>query len=77
MIRRRTGWFTTISLSLVVNPTPKNAEYAWKFAVSHDRPVIMSADAPTRTMMSEIAAIMNTEMMAAMHHHSSFGPTYL
>ena len=33
-MRRRTGWPTTASASLVVKPTPVNAERAWKRADS-------------------------------------------
>ncbi len=38
-MRRRTGWSTTLSASLVVKPAPVNAERAWKRATSRPIPV--------------------------------------
>jgi hypothetical protein len=38
MIRRRSGWFTTVSYSDVVKPAPVKAERAWKRATSSGNP---------------------------------------
>jgi hypothetical protein len=46
-MRRRTGCASTCSASRVVNPTPRNAECAWKSATSSLTPVSASACAPT------------------------------
>jgi hypothetical protein len=35
-IRRRTGWETRLSDSLVVKPTPVNAERAWKRGLARE-----------------------------------------
>src|SRR4051812_5768664 len=64
-ILRRTGWLTTDSASLVVNPTPKNAERAWNRATSRDSPVCSSAAVPTRVMISETVTVTRTAMKAA------------
>ena len=56
VIFRLTLCVTTSSDSAVVNPTPKNAEIAWKLAVSRGRPVIMRAMAPMRTMRNATPA---------------------
>src|SRR3954454_12846904 len=61
-IRRRTGWLTTDSASLVVNPTPKNADRAWNRATSRERPVCTSAEVPTRV----ISRLTETERRTAM-----------
>ena len=53
MIRRRTGWFITSSASRVVNPTPKKAETAWKWAVSSERPVRPAPWVATRTRRTD------------------------
>ena len=44
-IRRRTGWLTTASASLVVNPAPENGERAWNRADPRDTRVNVSATA--------------------------------
>ena len=43
MMRRRSGWFTTLSDSAVVNPAPLIADRAWNDAASGGRPVAMRA----------------------------------
>src|SRR4051794_1912024 len=64
-IRRRTGWLTTVSASLVVKPTPKNALRAWKRATSRERPVCCSAEVPTRVMSRLTETVTRTAMTAA------------
>jgi hypothetical protein len=58
--RRRTGWVTTASASLVVNPVPASADRAWKRAASWDMPVSTSARVATRVITSEMTATAKT-----------------
>jgi uncharacterized membrane protein len=64
-IRRRTGWFTTASDSLVVKPAPDSAERAWKRADSRDRPVSARATVATRVISSERITATNTLVSAS------------
>src|SRR4051794_20246373 len=62
--RRRTGWLTTLSASLVVKPTPDSAERAWKRALSRDMPVSVRAIVATRVMSSETTTTARSEIAA-------------
>ena len=65
MIRRLTGWRTTLSDSVVVNPAPLKAERAWKRAASRDMPVAVSATVAARVTTSErVSTIMSVRMAA-------------
>src|SRR3954471_16431729 len=64
-MRRRTGWLTTDSASLVVKPTPKNADRAWNRATSRERPVWTSAEVPTRVISRLTETVRRTAMTAA------------
>ncbi len=66
-MRRRTGWLTTDSDSLVVKPAPLNADRAWNRAMSRESPVAVSITVATRVMMIESVMIARSETMATMH----------
>src|SRR4051794_37682082 len=64
-IRRRMGWLVTDSASVVVKPTPLNAERAWKRADSRDMPVRASMIPATRVTSRDKATTANTRISAA------------
>src|SRR5436190_7776767 len=64
-IRRRMGWLVTDSASVVVKPTPVNAERAWKRADSRDMPVRASMIPATRVTSRDKATTANTRISAA------------
>ena len=64
-IRRRTGCETTASDSLVVKPTPLNAERAWNRAIGRVIPVTVSATVATLVMNSEIRATTTSRITAS------------
>ncbi|MBP7829611.1 MAG: hypothetical protein KA248_06810 [Kiritimatiellae bacterium] len=66
MIRRRTGWLTIASDSLVVKPTPEKAERAWNRADSCESPVSTSAVVTTRVINIEQVTTTSSVRMAIM-----------
>src|SRR6056297_3485320 len=72
MIRRRAVSFATFSASDVVNPAPEKAESDWKRATSSDRPVILSAIVPIRTMRNESAMTIRSEARAVIGPERDF-----
>ncbi len=63
-IRRRTGWLTTDSDSLVVKPAPLKADRAWNRAMSRDSPVAVSITVATRVITMETVMTASSETMA-------------
>jgi hypothetical protein len=63
-MRRRTGWLTTCSASLVVKPTPVSAERAWNLADSRDKPVRVKATVAMRLISSDKVRTIKTEASA-------------
>lgn len=61
-IRRRTGWLTTDSASLVVKPAPVKAERTWKRTASRDNPVAIKAMAAMRVIISDKATMTNNDI---------------
>ena len=64
MMRRLTGWRTTLSDSVVVKPAPLKAERAWKRAASRDMPVAVNAIVAARVTTSEIISTIRRVRMA-------------
>lgn len=62
--RRRSGWPTICSDSLVVKPAPVRAERAWKRATVRDIPVATRINVATRVTTRESATRMSSEPMA-------------
>ena len=62
MMRRRAGWATTASDSVVVNPTPVSADRAWKRADGWDIPVAVSAMVAIRVRSSDSMATTRSRM---------------
>ncbi len=62
MMRRRAGWATTASDSVVVNPTPVSADRAWKRADGRDIPVAVRAMVAIRVRSSDSMATTRSRM---------------
>jgi hypothetical protein len=59
MMRLRRGWVTIVSDSWVVNPTPENADWDWKDAISGESPVSSKAITPILTTTIDKRRIIN------------------
>ncbi len=64
MMRRRSGWLTTFSVSDVVKPAPLKAERAWNAATSGGVPVAIRAPVASRTNTMETTATTTKVAMA-------------
>ena len=72
MMRRRIGWLTTDSDSLVVKPTPVIADRAWNLATSYGTPVAINATVAIRvTSSANITTTKSVAIAITCYHLSS------